>query len=357
MLTIERIFLSPGHNFFGHHGRPAGTNDLVAVDEIECVAGRGLRGDRFFDYKPDYKGQVTLFSAEVFETLRAAFSLPEVSPAALRRNLLVRGADLNGLIGKSFELQGVRLEGVEECRPCHWMDQALAPGAETWLRGRGGLRCRILTDGWLRRDNRWSALETTRSLPAYSGYVLAGGVSRRMGRDKAELPIHGEPFWRRQVRVLGQAGANPVTLVRAPHQPTLSPEVPEIHDAIANIGPLAGLHAALTHASATAVAVLAIDMPAIDAGWFRWLRTSCSHAIGAVACQHGRFEPLAAIYPRSALPFVTRQIEQGSHSLQALMEILIVTGLMRAVPLAATESWRAANWNTPRDRDQALAAG
>ena len=266
MLTIERIFLSPGHNFFGHHGRPAGTNGIVEVEDIACVAGRGLRGDRFFDYKPDYKGQVTLFSAEVFETLCATFSLPEASPAALRRNLLVRGGDLNGLIGKSFELQGVRLEGVEECRPCHWMDQALAPGAEAWLRGRGGLRCRILTDGRLRRENRWSALTptrfdhcspqlvgggannvlgTTRSTPDYSGYVLAGGASRRMGSDKAALLIHGEPFWQRQVRVLREAGAKLVTVVCAPHQATLCPGVPQIHDAVANIGPLAGLHAAI----------------------------------------------------------------------------------------------------------------
>jgi MOSC domain-containing protein YiiM len=40
-------------------------------------------------------------------------------------------------------------EGVEECRPCYWMDQALAPGAEEFLKGCGGLRVRVLTDGIL----------------------------------------------------------------------------------------------------------------------------------------------------------------------------------------------------------------
>jgi MOSC domain-containing protein YiiM len=153
-LVIEHLYVSPGHNFFGRHGQPAGGHPTVEVDEVECVAGRGLRGDRFFDYREDYKGQVTLLSAEVFEGLCGDLKVDRATanPAVMRRNLVVRGADLNALIGGEFELQGVRLLGTEECRPCYWMDQAVAPGAEAWLKGRGGLRCRILTDGRLRRD-------------------------------------------------------------------------------------------------------------------------------------------------------------------------------------------------------------
>jgi MOSC domain-containing protein YiiM len=59
---------------------------------------------------------------------------------------------LNALIGRQFEIQGVRFEGVCEAKPCHWMNTALGAGAEEWLRGRGGLRARILTDGVLRRE-------------------------------------------------------------------------------------------------------------------------------------------------------------------------------------------------------------
>jgi hypothetical protein len=152
MLTLERIFVSAGHNYFGHHGRPAGTHPLAEVAEAECVAGRGLRGDRFFGFKPDYQGQVTLFSSEVFAQLQRELGLPRAQPAALRRNLLVRGGDLNRLIGSEFELQGVRLSGSAECQPCYWMDQAIGPGAEAWLRGRGGLRCRVLRGGPLRAE-------------------------------------------------------------------------------------------------------------------------------------------------------------------------------------------------------------
>ena len=153
MLRVEHLFISPGHNFFGHHDQPAGEHPIVPADQIECVAGRGIRCDRFFDYKENYKGQITFFAMEVLETLRGELNLPEAQPQATRRNAFIRGADLPALIGQQFEIKGVRFEGVEESRPCHWMNSALGPGAEEWLRGRAGLRCRILSDGILVRGN------------------------------------------------------------------------------------------------------------------------------------------------------------------------------------------------------------
>lgn len=151
-MKVLRLFISPAHNFFGHHGMPAGEAPITEVSEVECVAGRGIRNDRFFDYKPDYKGQITFFSMDVFEALQHELKLPEAPLHATRRNVLVAGGDLNALIGAEFELQGVRFAGTEESKPCYWMNSALGPGAEEWLRGRGGLRCRILTSGMLRRE-------------------------------------------------------------------------------------------------------------------------------------------------------------------------------------------------------------
>jgi MOSC domain-containing protein YiiM len=150
MIQVFQLLISPGHNYFGHHGQPAGDHPMVEVDQIECVAGRGIRGDRFFDYKENYKGQITFFAVEVFEALRRELNLPQAEPSATRRNALVGGVDLNSLIGEEFELQGIRFAGVEQCKPCPWMNSALAPGAEEWMQGRGGLRARILKDGVLR---------------------------------------------------------------------------------------------------------------------------------------------------------------------------------------------------------------
>lgn len=149
-IQIEHLIVSGGHNYFGHHGSAAGASPVIETAEIECVAGRGVRGDRFFDYRPDYKGQITFFALEVFERICAELGLTGVPVTAVRRNVFTRGVDLNTLVGHEFSLQGVRFAGTEECRPCYWMEEAVAPGAERRLRGCGGLRARILGDGVLR---------------------------------------------------------------------------------------------------------------------------------------------------------------------------------------------------------------
>jgi MOSC domain-containing protein YiiM len=153
MIRIRHLFISPGHNYFGHHDAPPGKHPVLEVDEVECVAGRGLFGDRYFDHKREYKGQITFFAWEVLERLRTELGLTEASPAATRRNVITEGVDLKTLIGTEFEVQGIQFEGIEECRPCYWMNTAFQDErVEAWLKGRGGLRARILTDGLLRRQ-------------------------------------------------------------------------------------------------------------------------------------------------------------------------------------------------------------
>lgn len=151
-IRITGIFISPGHNFFGHHQQPAGQHPTLSVREVACAAGRGLTGDRFFDFKQNYKGQITFFAHEVFADVCQQLGVGEKSPGVTRRNVITQGVDLNALVGRRFAIQGIEFEGVSECSPCHWMNEAIAPGAEMALHGRGGLRARILTDGLLRVD-------------------------------------------------------------------------------------------------------------------------------------------------------------------------------------------------------------
>ena len=149
-MEILHLFISPDHNFVGHFGGPAGTTPTVEVSEIECVAGRGIRNDRYFDHRPDYKGQITFFEIEAHRRLCEQFGVFDKGPEVYRRNVIVAGQDLNELIGKEFEIQGVRFLGTEESKPCLWMNEAFAPGAEEALLGKGGLRAKILVDGELR---------------------------------------------------------------------------------------------------------------------------------------------------------------------------------------------------------------
>jgi MOSC domain-containing protein YiiM len=152
-MRICRLYISPGHNFFGHHEQPAGKNPLIEQAELCCVAGRGVRGDRFFDYRDNYKGQITFFSSEVFEDVCNRLGVRGKSPGVTRRNVITADVDLNSLVDQEFEVQGVRFAGSAECSPCYWMDLAIAPGAEKLLQGCGGLRARILSDGILRVEN------------------------------------------------------------------------------------------------------------------------------------------------------------------------------------------------------------
>jgi hypothetical protein len=159
MIRVHYLFTSPGHNFVDHHGGPPGDHPIIEADQIECVAGRGIRGDRYFGFKMNYKGQITFFDLDVFERMRRELTLSGAQPALARRNVFITGVDLNSLVNYEFEIQGVRFAGVEECRPCYWMNRAFGdPRIEKWLEHRGGLRARVLTNGVLQRQDtpsRW----------------------------------------------------------------------------------------------------------------------------------------------------------------------------------------------------------
>lgn len=149
---LLQIFISPGHDYWGRQGEGRLQHGIQSVPEVECVAGMGLRGDRYFDVRPDYKGQVTFFDADVVAEIRATFRLPKLPASVFRRNLVVSGVCLAEWNKRHFRFQGVEFEGSQECTPCEWMDRVIAPGAREFLKAgfRGGLRAKVITDGILR---------------------------------------------------------------------------------------------------------------------------------------------------------------------------------------------------------------
>ena len=180
-----------------------------------------------------------------------------------------------------------------------------------------------------------------------AGAVLAGGKSSRMGRNKALLRIDGEPLWRRQIRVLKEAGADPVWLVQAPGQRALMRGV--LRDTVRKAGPLAGLHAALAQCRSGHMAVLAVDLPHISANWFVRLAKLCTPGLGVVTRTRDGYEPLVAIYPCEALAEAALCLESGEFALQKFVTALVRSRQMRVLSLKSADRRQLANWNTPSD--------
>lgn len=337
-MKIAGLYVSPGHNFFGHHGLPPGEHPMVRVEAVECVAGQGLRGDRFFGHGPDYPGQITFFAEETHLALCRELGAAPAPPSVYRRNVIARGVDLARLFGQEFTVQGVRFLGGAECKPCHWMDRAVGPGAEAWLRGRGGLRAKILSDGWLRVDCATAA-----------GVLLAGGRARRMGCDKATMPWGDRTLGEHQAAKLAASGAWPLRLACRREQRWTPRGFIRIEDEDAHGGALAALVGAGEKIEATVLVVLAVDLPLVPVDLLIKLTRAASEAgMSVVPVRAGRFEPLAAAWHRSAWPALRAALAAGQ-PLQQVCAALQAAGRLRPHALARAETQWLTNLNTPAD--------
>jgi MOSC domain-containing protein YiiM len=120
------------------------------VERVRAVAARGLEGDRYFAAEPRAAAErdrdLTLIAAEALEALFAETGI-ELRAAASRRNVLTRGIDLNGLVGRGFRVGEVECEGLELCEPCSHLQGLTEPGVLRGLVHRGGLRAAIRRGG------------------------------------------------------------------------------------------------------------------------------------------------------------------------------------------------------------------
>lgn len=189
---------------------------------------------------------------------------------------------------------------------------------------------------------------------AFSAVLLAGGRSSRMGRDKAEILLpDGRPLWRRQLEdVLRPLG--PVELFfSGPPRTGMPVDVRVLPDATPNLGPLSGIAAALEATNAPLVVVLAVDLPAMTAGFFREYLLSASSPTGRGAVgfsdADGFFEPLAAVYPVSAHGLAAEHLRGPDRSLQSFVRAAAVAGLVTPVAIPPEAAVQFINWNRPED--------
>ncbi len=149
--------------------------------------------------------------------------------------------------------------------------------------------------------------------------VLAGGESRRMGRNKALLPLQGRPLILHIIERLYSLADEVLIVARKP-TPYESLGYPVVVDRYPGAGPLAGLHAALSAARGEWVMLVACDMPLVQPGVFAFLLSLRSGVDVVMPRVGGREEPLHALYRREAcLPAVERALAAGKHRLIAFL--------------------------------------
>lgn len=136
------------------HIAPAAKAPTRAVEQVEAVPGAGLTEDRYFlkqgtFFKPEPDYELTLIEAEAIEAAAREYKV-SLAPGEARRNLVTRGVPLNHLVGRDFQVGGVKLHGIRLCEPCSHLEALTGAPVIKAFRHRGGLRAQILTQGIIR---------------------------------------------------------------------------------------------------------------------------------------------------------------------------------------------------------------
>ncbi len=176
-----------------------------------------------------------------------------------------------------------------------------------------------------------------------AGFVLAGGRSSRMGRDKALLPA-GSRTLLEQVAAAVREACGSVTLIGPPGRYALL-GMPVVADAISGAGPLGGLYTALRLRRADWNLVAACDMPGLTAEFLReLLDAAILSERDCLVPETGRgLEPLCAVYHARVLPAAEEAVRNGSWKMQDFVRQLNFR------PWPVSDPGKLVNVNTPQE--------
>lgn len=130
--TVTAIHIAP------EYGRP-----VELVERVEAVAGKGLRGDRYFGSRR----QVTLVATGELEAAAAQLGVEGIVDGATRRNITVDLPSLPRAHGTRIEIGETVLAVWRDCAPCEVMETSVGPGARSALRDRAGVSATVLEGG------------------------------------------------------------------------------------------------------------------------------------------------------------------------------------------------------------------
>ena len=181
--------------------------------------------------------------------------------------------------------------------------------------------------------------------------ILAGGQSRRMGRDKLQLTLGGETLLARALRRYAEVFPRVLVSVAGPEK---YPELGEkrVFDRWPGAGPLAGLQAGLL-ASGEDVFLTAADMPFSSPEKALMLSSLCGEAEACVLTDGaGRWEPLFGFYRLSVLPRAEALLSSGKRSMGALLASVKLREVRPAELGEGPDSLLTRNVNNPEDYEK-----
>lgn len=188
-----------------------------------------------------------------------------------------------------------------------------------------------------------------------SGFVLAGGKSTRMGRDKAALTLDGRTLLETALSVLRQV-AREVFILGSPQLYGAYGTV--IADIFPGCGPLGGIHAALSRTTTPFNLIIAVDTPFLSAEFLAYLagRAADSPAVVTIPEIRGYLEPVCAVYKREFFPIAQEALRRGDNKITPLLPKDVgATLVVREAELAqfAFTAEMFENLNTPEDLERA----
>ena len=182
-----------------------------------------------------------------------------------------------------------------------------------------------------------------------TAFVLAGGKSTRMGRDKAFLELDGRTLLELAVARARSLTEN-VRIVGSPAK--FAAFGPAVEDIFSERGPLGAIHAALTTSATEWNFVLAVDMPFVQSAFLRWLvnRAQGNRAVVTVPSVGGRLHPLCGVYRKSFAMTAEESLQAGQNKIDRLFaEIATEVIAEEEIVAAGFSAEMFHNVNTPEE--------
>jgi len=143
-----------------------------------------------------------------------------------------------------------------------------------------------------------------------TGFILAGGKSARMGRDKALLDWHGQTLLAHMTELVSAVTGEVHVVGRG-----------QLPDRVPGLGPLSGIATALETSATNANLVVAVDLPKLTVEFLKFLTSQAERSNDPlIACKIGSHYPLCVAIQRRLLPEIQRRLAARELSVHALIE-------------------------------------